>query len=332
MSALVSVVIPAWNVAHLLPRCLDSLLAQKHRPLEILVVDDGSTDGTLTVMRRYAERHPEVLVISQRHRGLGPARNAALSVARGEFIATVDADDWVEADFLSDLVRIAEATGADAVVGGFDFHLRRLRVPFPFLPAVTSMTGMEAAMLSIHLTRFPSFAWNKLYRRSLFRPDDAPFPSIEYEDLATTPRILRRAGTVSVTRKVYYHYCLRPDSIVGAFSAKNVFSFAAAIDLLRHDLQQNHLWDSWNRSYRRLLRQAQMMMSVQVLLQRNHIPLRQRAPLLVRYARLLRGMSGPPTDGRRLRTVRVHNARARGTFSRRPVSATLVVGETETED
>jgi len=330
MRPLVSVIIPVWDVEKLLPRCLDSLLAQTHRPLEIIVVDDGSTDGSLAVMQGYADAHSEVQVISQRHRGLGPARNAAISVAHGEFVAFMDADDWVESGFISDTVGIAQSSGADVVVGGFVFHVRGLRVPFPFLPRVSSMTGMEAAELSIHLTRFPAFAWNKLYRRSLFHPDDPPFPSIEYEDLATTPRILRRAGTVALTRKVYYHYCLRRGSITGVFSAKDVFSFAAAIDLLRHDLHQTDLWDAWNRSYRRLLRQALMIMGVQTLLQPNRMPLRQRGALMVRFARRLRGLSERPTDGQRLRRVRIRTSRARGSMPRQPVSSTIAVTKPET--
>jgi len=330
MRPLVSVIVPVWDVETLLPRCLDSLLAQTHRPLEIIVVDDGSTDGSLAVMQGYAEAYSEVQVISQRHRGLGPARNAAISVAQGDFVAFMDADDWVERDFIFDTVQIARHTGADVVVGGFVFHVHGLRVPFPFLPRISSMTGMEAAELSIHLTRFPAFAWNKLYRRSMFHPDDPPFPSIEYEDLATTPRILRRAGTVALTRKVYYHYCLRRDSITGVFSAKDVFSFAAAIDLLRHDLHENDLWDAWNRSYRRLLRQALMIMGAQTMLQPNQIPLRQRGPLMVRFARRLRGLSERPTDGQTLRAVRIRTSRARGSMPRQPVSSTIAVTKPET--
>ena len=329
MDPLVSVIIPVWDVQKLLPRCLDSALAQTHRPLEIIVVDDGSTDGSLAVMQAYARAHSEVQVISQRHRSLGPARNAALSVAQGEFVAFMDADDWVEPDFISDTVQIAQDMGADVVVGGFVFHVGRLRMPFPFLPRVSSMTGAEAAKLSIHMTRFPAFAWNKLYRRSLFLPDDPPFPTIEYEDLATTPRLLQRAGTVGLTRKVYYHYCLRSDSITGAFSAKNVFSFAAAIDLLRHDLHENDLWDGWNRSYRRLLRQALMIMGMQTMLQPNRIPLRQRGPLMVRFARRLRGLSERPTDGQRLRARRIRTTKARGSMPRQPVSATITVTQAD---
>lgn len=185
MTTMVSVIVPAWNVAHLLPRCLDSLLAQSHRPLEIIVIDDGSTDGTATVMRDYHERHPEVHLISQPHRNVGPARNAGLSVARGEYIGFVDADDWVEPDFYAELVRIAETSGADVVVCGLWFHLGRIKAPFPFLPRASALSGDRAAGLALNPIRMPSFAWDKLYRRALLC-DEAPFPAIYYEDIATT--------------------------------------------------------------------------------------------------------------------------------------------------
>jgi glycosyltransferase involved in cell wall biosynthesis len=322
---LVSVVVPAFNVSRYLGRCLDSLLRQTHRPLEIIVVDDGSSDDTAAVLQRYAHEHAEVHTVSQLHRGLGPARNAALSVARGEFVAMVDADDWVEPDFITNLLRIAKETGADVVACGFTFNFWGMRLAFPFLPRESLFSGPQAAELSIHLTRFPSFAWNKLYRRTLFDPTDPPFPNVFYEDLATTPRILLRASSVALTRRVYYHYCLRSDSITGDFGAKNVFSFAAAIDILRRELIRQGLWDAWQPSYRRLLRQARAMMSVQVLLQRNHIPFRKRIPVLVRYFRRLRELAEAPTDGQRFHTVRFRRAAVRTSLPRRVVSATLAV-------
>ena len=288
---LVSVLVPVLNVAALLPRCLDSLLAQTHRPLEIIVVNDGSTDDSAEVLRDYAERYPEVRAISQAHRGVGPARNAALSLAGGDYVAMVDADDWVEPTFLTDTARLARETGADVVVTSLWFHFWGVRIPFPFRPRVPQLTGFEAAELSLHLTRFPAFAWNKLYRRDLFRPGEQPFPNIYYEDIATTPLLLARAGTVAQTRRAYYHYCLRKDSITGAFGVRNVFAFAAALAILRRELQREGRWEAWYPSFRGLLRQARVMMTLQVLLQPNRIPLRSRGPLLARFARRLRALT-----------------------------------------
>ena len=227
-------------------------------------------------------------------------------------------------------VQLSRATGADVVVGNLAFDFWRLSLPFPFLPRLNSMTGPQAAELSIHLTRFPAFAWNKLYRRDLFHPDDPPFPNTYHEDLATTPRILMRASTVALTRKVYDHYSLRGDSTTGNFGAKNVSSFAAAIDILRRDIHQNGRWESWQPSYRGLLREALVMMAIQVLLQPNQIPIRSRGAVLARYAQRLRALAEPPTDGHRLRVVRLRSSAAPSSLARRVVSATVRVAKPRT--
>jgi glycosyltransferase involved in cell wall biosynthesis len=293
---LVSVLVPVLDLAGLLPRCLDSLLAQTYRPLEIIVVNDGSTDGSADVIERYAAHHPEVRPVHQAHRGLGPARNAALALARGEYVAMVDADDWVEPGFLADTVRIARATGADVVVTKFWFVAGRLSLRFPFGARDRTLTGLEAAELSLHLARFPAFAWNTLYRRDLFLPGEQPFPNIFYEDVATTPRLLARAGIVAQTGRAYYHYCLRSDSITGDFGPRNVFAFAASLAILRTELQLLGLWDAWYPSYRKLLRDVRVMMTVQVLLQHNRVPLGSRGPLLARFGKRLRALAQPRPD------------------------------------
>jgi len=295
---LVSVLVPVLDVAGLLPRCLDSLLAQTHRPLEIIVVNDGSADASSDVIERYAARHPEVRAIHQEHRGLGPARNAALAVAEGEYVAMVDADDWVEPGFLADTVRLARRTRADVVVTSFWFNALGVSLRFPFAARERTLTGLGAAELSLDLARFPAFAWNKLYRRDLFLPGEDPFPNIFYEDLATTPRLLARATTVAQTRRAYYHYCLRSDSITGDFGPRNVFAFAASLTILRTELQQLGLWDDWYPAYRKLLRDARVLMTIQVLLQRNRIPFRSRGPLLARFAGRLRALAEPRPGAR----------------------------------
>lgn len=326
MPELVSVVVPAWNVAGLLPRCLDSLLAQRHRPLEILVVDDGSTDGTREVALDYHRRHEEVHVVVQRHRGLGPARNAALSIAHGDYVCFVDADDWVGPDHIAGLLGTALATRADVVVGGFRIQLwGGVPVPLAFRPRPCTLDGQEAARRSLNLVRMPSFAWNRLYRRSLFHADDPPFPSVWYEDLATIPRVLARATKVEFSHDGQYHYCLRRDSITGNFTAWNVFSMAAAVDILRRDLYAGPQRLAWSADYRRLLRQVRAMATAQVLLQPNRIPLRTRLPLLARFRRRLRALADAPQDGHELQPHVLRGAEAESTLPRRPLSGTVRV-------
>jgi len=325
MPTLVSVIVPAWNVEHLLPRCLDSLLAQSHRPLEIIVVDDGSTDGTAAVMRDYRERHPEVHLISQPHRNVGPARNAGLSVARGEYIGFVDADDWVEPEFYAELVRIAETSGADVVVCGLWFHLGRLRAPFPVLPRASTLSGDRAASLALNPIRMPSFAWDKLYRRALLC-EEAPFPAIYYEDIATTPRVLARCTSVAITRRSYYHYCMRSGSITGSFAARNAFAVVSALNILRHDLQATGRWQQDQAGYRRMVWLIGAMVGVQILFQPHAVPWRLRLPLLRRLRHRLRKLIGPIPAGRALRVQRLDGADVRTTHPNQPHGAAVIVG------
>jgi len=324
MPTLVSVVVPAWNVAHLLPRCLDSLLAQTHRPLEIIVVDDGSIDDTAAVMQDYRERHSEVHLISQPHRNVGPARNAGLSVARGEYISLVDADDWVEPEFYAELVRIAESSGADVVVCGLWSHLGRLRTPFPFLPRASILSGDRAASLALNPVRLPSFAWNKPYRRALLC-DEAPFPAIYYEDIATIPRVLARCEAVAITRRPYYHYCMRSDSITGSLGARNAFAVASALNLLRYDLRATGRWERDQTAYRRMVRLLGVLVGIQILLQPHAVAWRLRLPLLRRFRRRLQRLAGPIPAGQALRVQELDDAELRTTLAEQPHSATVIL-------
>ena len=96
---LISVIVAAYNIGEYLPHCLDSLLAQSYRKLEIIVVDDGSEDATAAVCDRYAMRHDNIKVIhQQRNEGPSGARNKGLAIAKGDYIGFVDGDDWIEPD------------------------------------------------------------------------------------------------------------------------------------------------------------------------------------------------------------------------------------------
>lgn len=113
----VSVIMPAYNVAQYLPEALESALAQTFADLEVLVVDDGSTDGTAGIARQFATRDSRVRLLQQSHGGLSRARNAALEGARGRFIALLDADDLWDAGFLAAQLRLLDASRVDIVTG-----------------------------------------------------------------------------------------------------------------------------------------------------------------------------------------------------------------------
>ena len=116
---LISVIIPVYNVAPYLERCLDSVAAQTWENLEVWLVDDGSTDGSLALCEARAEQDPRFRVLRQANAGVSAARNRGMDHAAGHYLQFVDGDDFLPPDATENLVRTAAATGADLVVGRF---------------------------------------------------------------------------------------------------------------------------------------------------------------------------------------------------------------------
>lgn len=124
-SPLISVIVPIYNMESLLPRCLDSLAAQTLRDLEIICVDDGSTDGSGGIVRKYASGDSRFRLITQENSGRAEARNAGIRAAAAPYLGFADPDDYVEPDMYERLYRLAEESGADMVQCSYS----------PFLPA-----------------------------------------------------------------------------------------------------------------------------------------------------------------------------------------------------
>lgn len=124
-SPLISVIVPIYNMEPLLPRCLDSLAAQTLRDLEIICVDDGSTDGSGGIVRKYASGDSRFRLITQENSGRAEARNAGIRAAAAPYLGFADPDDYVEPDMYERLYRLAEESGADMVQCSYS----------PFLPA-----------------------------------------------------------------------------------------------------------------------------------------------------------------------------------------------------
>ena len=214
---LVSVVVPVHDVRPFLRTCVESLQAQTHRELEILLVDDGSTDGSGELCDDLAALDDRIRVIHQCNRGLSGARNAGLSWASGDHVAFLDADDWIEAGAIEAQLRIARQHDADVVVSGFhvdtagaDGSLRstQMRVPDPVLVKGALPDGIRAD----EVVAFVGYAWNKLYRRSLLQQFGPPFPEgvSLVEDILANEPLLARAQHVVFSPMATVHYVQRP--------------------------------------------------------------------------------------------------------------------------
>ncbi len=174
---LVSVVIPAYNAEKTLKRLLESLSAQQYTNLQILLADDGSTDGTLRAAREYAEKEPRLTVIAGENRGVGATRNLCLAQCRGKYIRFADADDTMPADSILRMVRRAEEDGADLVIGGFTEYAGELSRKKNLMDRDDTVPAAE--MLRSYCWHCNSFfygvLWNKLFRRDRIEADSIRF-------------------------------------------------------------------------------------------------------------------------------------------------------------
>lgn len=206
MKPLISVIVPVYNVKKYVEKCLDSILRQKYKNLDIVVVDDGSTDGSGEICDKYATKDKRVRVFRKKNGGLSDARNFGLRKAKGDIVAFVDSDDFVNEDFVGAMLGSMKKNNADVVVCGYN----------DIVPNEENMSGEEAAVkLLTHHENVDTVTWNKMYKKSLFLGNEIWFPvGKKHEDTLTTYKLLAKAKNVSYINKSLYYYIDRKSSIM----------------------------------------------------------------------------------------------------------------------
>ena len=210
----VSVIVPVHNGERFLRACLDSILHQTYRNLEVLLMDDGSTDASRAICDESAAQEERVTVVHQKNGGLSAARNAGLERAKGTYLCFVDSDDFLDSRMLETLCRDLQEQDADVAVVGFRMFEREEELaPAELAVPVQCMTGREAIRSTLVSDELGDFAWNKLYKRELFREVRYPLGRM-MEDQGTTYRIFQQCGKVAYRPMPLYYYYQRPDSIL----------------------------------------------------------------------------------------------------------------------
>ncbi len=205
-SLLVSVVVPVYNVRGYVEKCLESIVRQSYENLEIIVVDDGSTDESGEICDQFAKMDARVRVVHQKNGGLSNARNTGLKKAKGEFVCFIDGDDYIRKDFVLDLYSAARDNEAEIAICGVNKEIPREEV----------LSGEEATVrLLIGQENLEIIACNKIYKKSLFVENEVGYPEGEkHEDSLTTYKLLSLAKKVAYVSKSLYVYVTRGGSIM----------------------------------------------------------------------------------------------------------------------
>lgn len=200
-----SVIVPFYGVEDYLAECLDSILAQTFDDFECILVDDGSTDGSIDIARVYEARDPRLRIVQQQNQGLGPARNTGVRHATGEYLMFVDSDDLLGPRAFSRLVGVLEESGSDFAVGNA-WRFTRARGTWP---SWSHTVPCRDDRRRTTVREFPALirdrmAWNKVYRASFWRAHGYEFPAIRYEDYPITLRAHLDASAVDIVSDRVY--------------------------------------------------------------------------------------------------------------------------------
>ena len=216
MNKTISIIVPVYKTGQYLPRCIESILSQTYRDLDIILIDDGSPDNSGKICDEYAEKDGRVRVFHKENGGVSSARNLGLEKAReksSEYIGFIDSDDWIEAEMYENLLDALTGSGADIAA-------------CRYFGQKTTGTGQQILSKNEAISaniegRINNTVFNKLYKTKVFENIEFPVGK-KYEDLAIFYRILFNAEKITVLQDEYYHWCINPNSITHTKTMENL--------------------------------------------------------------------------------------------------------------
>lgn len=250
----VSIVIPVYNVEGYLSECLDSLINQTLKDIEIICINDGSTDNSLEILNDYAQKDNRIKVIDKENEGQGVARNLGIELAQGEFIGFVDPDDWVEPEIYEQMYNQAKKLSSQIVLCDYkkyledddkfiDVNIFRKAVSLTKSKAVKIQTGenLDKKLLDSSILVSPSYTINAIYEINLLKNNDIKYSNLRcYEDVLFNLKTRVLAQRISYINNAFYCYRIRTSSTLRA-NDKRYIDLINIIGLVKDYLKEQNL-------------------------------------------------------------------------------------------
>lgn len=225
---LISIIVPVYKVEAYLDKCIESIVKQSYKSIEIIIVDDGSPDRCPIICDDWSRKDDRIRVIHKKNGGLSDARNYGIEEAAGEFIMFVDSDDYISEDMCEQLIEIAQHDKVDIVSGNFFKVQENGKIEKNDMSIGCKQKKYSNIELLQHYFTVGSVdlevVWNKLYRRNIFFSQDRvrfPFGRL-HEDCFTTYQLYFNARSITVIDKPLYYYLQRGNSIMGSYGERNL--------------------------------------------------------------------------------------------------------------
>ncbi|WP_100012068.1 glycosyltransferase family 2 protein [Lentibacillus sediminis] len=251
----VSIVVPLYKVEKYIHRCTDSIRNQTYTNLEIILVNDGSPDECGNIAEEYRKKDSRIKVCHKENGGLSDARNYGMREVTGEYTMFVDSDDWIASDMVQSFIKAMTEMEADLVQGAFYYaYDDKLFVDERFFkqnaePVILNkMNAMKELVIN---EKVKNFAWGKLYKTSLIQ--NIPFKKgVLFEDVFWAHQVMHRVEKLVLLHQPFYYYYQRPDSIVAAYTPKNLDIMEGLKE--RHRFLESYFPEFLNESYKLMLK------------------------------------------------------------------------------
>lgn len=214
MENIISVIVPVYNTAQYLRKCLNSIIDQTYKKLEIIVINDGSTDNSAEILEEYASKDARIKVVHQENGGLSKTRNVGLSLATGDYVSFVDSDDWIETNMYELMIATVLSEKANVVINPFAFHFGDECQAFVNTNEKKVMSGKEAVVEMLKGELFSGHVCNKIFDRHVVSTNMFDESVFIYEDILAVWDVLLKCDTVVWVDQHSYHYIMNPASIM----------------------------------------------------------------------------------------------------------------------
>lgn len=232
----ISVIIPVYNTEKYLERCINSVVNQNFRDVEIIIINDCSEDNSLKIIDKYKNKDKRVKIINKiKNEGLSSARNSGIEIAKGEYILHIDSDDWIEQGYLNDIYEVAQKNDADMVITDFYIDYDNGMIKYCKEQNIEKEIGKNV-LENCFLGKGCICVWNKLMKRDLYIKNNIrhPINISQGEDLAVTPRLFYFSKTIVKINKAYVHYIQNPKSISNTSNIKKILEVYKALNILEN--------------------------------------------------------------------------------------------------
>ena len=247
MNNLVSIIVPVYNIEKYINRCIDSIIKQSYKKIEVIIIDDGSTDNSSKIIDNYPQKDSRIKVIHKENGGLSSARNEGMKYASGDFLCFIDGDDYIESTMIEEMMSRSE--GKDVIICGFyvDFEKANGKLKKEYKNTLSQEVNVECdddikqIEINENLLKTIGYAWNKLYRKQFLEKNNLIFELnlSRIEDTEFNCRVLRKTRKFLILNKAFNHYVQRNRETLGNKKYANQLELDLRLNKCHVELLEN---------------------------------------------------------------------------------------------